>query len=83
MSGVFLTIDPPAPSPLGECVLPPHQRRDDTHSPGCEGVQGNSSSSEDARHWIGLLQYYPSTQDTFFILYGMPGKDLRLQYIES
>ncbi len=24
MSGVFQNIDPPAPSPLGECVPPPH-----------------------------------------------------------
>jgi hypothetical protein len=30
-----------------------------THSPGGEGVGVNIS--EDARHWIGLLQYNPST----------------------
>jgi hypothetical protein len=26
-SRVFQNIDPPAPSPPSECVLPPHQRR--------------------------------------------------------
>ncbi len=55
MSGVFQNIDPPPPSPPSECVLPPHQRRGGTHSPGGEGVGVNIL--EDARHWIGLLQY--------------------------
>ncbi len=32
---------PPTPSPPSECVLPPHQRRGDTHSPGGEGVGGS------------------------------------------
>ncbi len=31
---------PPTPSPPSECVLPPHQRRGDTHSPAGEGVGG-------------------------------------------
>jgi hypothetical protein len=39
VSGVFRTIDLHTPSPLSECVLPPHQRRKGTHySPGGEGV---------------------------------------------
>ncbi len=54
------TIDPPNPSPPSECILPPHQRRGGTHSPGGEGVGVNIS--EDARYWICLLQYNPSTQ---------------------
>ncbi len=41
MSGVFQTIDPPPPSPPSECVLPPHQRRGVTHSPGGEGGRGS------------------------------------------
>jgi hypothetical protein len=49
VSGVFQTIDPSTPSPPRECVLPPHQRR------------GGVNISEDARHWIGLLKYNPST----------------------
>ncbi len=49
---------PPTPSPPSECVFPPHQRRGGTHSPGGEGWGVNIS--EDARHWIGLLQYNPS-----------------------
>jgi hypothetical protein len=40
-------------------MCPPHQRRGGTHSPGGEGE--GSIFSEDARHWIGLLQYNPST----------------------
>jgi hypothetical protein len=44
VSGVFRTIDPPpTPSPPSECVLPPHQRRGGTHSPGGErGGDGES-----------------------------------------
>ncbi len=54
---------PPTPSPPCECVLPPHQRRGGTHSPGGEEVGGHIFNVlEDARHWIGLLQYNPSTQ---------------------
>jgi hypothetical protein len=63
VSGVFRTIDPPTPSqsPPSECFLPPHQRQGGTHSPGA--VRGwGVNISEDARHWIGLLQYDPSTQ---------------------
>ncbi len=55
VSGVFRTIDPP-PSPPSECVLPPHQRRGGGYTLG-RGV----NISEDPRHWIGLLQYNPST----------------------
>ncbi len=62
-SSKLLTPQPPL-HPPSACVLPPHQRRWVTHSPGCEGW-GVNSSEEDARYWIGLLQYNPSTQDTF------------------
>ncbi len=53
VSGVFRNYWPPTPSPPSECVLPAHQR------------DGGVNISEDASHWIGLLQYNPSTQDTF------------------
>jgi hypothetical protein len=53
VSGVLRTIEPPTPSPPSECVLPPPQSR---------AVRGwGVNISEDARHWIGLLQYNPST----------------------
>ncbi len=60
-SGVFRTIDPPTPSTASECVLPRTKGGGGggTHSPGGEGLGVNIS--EDARHWIGLLQYKPST----------------------
>ncbi len=40
VSGVFQNIDPPSPSPPGECVLP-HNKGGDTHSPGGEGGEGS------------------------------------------
>ncbi len=48
---------PPTPSPPSECVLPPHHRRGDTHLLGGEGV--GAKILEDARHWIGFLQFNP------------------------
>jgi hypothetical protein len=61
VSGVFRTIDPPPPPlPLASVSSPRTKGGGGgTHSPGVEGVGFNSS--EDARHWIGLLQYNPST----------------------
>ncbi len=53
---------PPTPRP-SECVLPPYQRLGGTHSPGREGVVW-VNILEDARHWIGLLQFNPSTVST-------------------
>ncbi len=57
------------PSPLW--VLPPHQRRGDTHSPGGEG-DGGVNILEDARHRIGLLQYNLSTSSTLPFTPGSP-----------
>jgi hypothetical protein len=59
VSGVFRTIDPPPPLPLASAFSPRtkgggvHNRR------GLKGCGVNIS--EDARHWISLLQYNPST----------------------
>ncbi len=53
------------PHPLStQRVSSPHQRRGGggTHSPGGEGVGVNIS--EDARHWVVLLQYNPSRRYT-------------------
>jgi hypothetical protein len=51
MSVVFQNIDPPSPSPPGECVLPPQQR------PGGEGDGGGGVNIlENERNRIGLLQ---------------------------
>ncbi len=56
------TIDPPTPFPPSECVLPPHQRRV-VHTRWA--VRGwGVNISEDARHWVGLLQNNPSTGTT-------------------
>jgi hypothetical protein len=62
MSGVFQTIDPPPPlhpasvSSLRTKGGGEHTRR---------AVRGwGVNSLEDARHWIGLLQYNPSTIKT-------------------
>jgi hypothetical protein len=57
VSGVFQNIDPPPPLHPASVSSPAQKRRFGTHSPGGEGV----NISEDARHWIGLLQYNPST----------------------
>jgi hypothetical protein len=55
VSGVFQNIDPPPPSPPSDCVLPPHQRREVNTRRAVRGWGVNIL--EDARHWIGLLQY--------------------------
>ncbi len=58
MSGVFQNNDPhPLSTQLG--CPPAAQKAGGTHSPGSEGVGVNIL--EDARHWIGLLQYNLST----------------------
>ncbi len=58
VSDVFQNIDLPTPFP-SECVLPLHQRRG-VHTR--RAVRGwGVNILEDARHWIGLLQYNPST----------------------
>jgi hypothetical protein len=50
---------PPTPSAPSECVLPPHQSWG-VHTR--RSVRGwGVNISEDARHWIGLLQYNPFT----------------------
>ena len=59
MSGVFRTIDPPPPLHPASVSSPPAPKAGGTHSPGGEGV--GVTISEDARHWMGLLQYNPST----------------------
>jgi hypothetical protein len=48
--GVFRTIDPPPPSPSGECVLPP---------PGGDGVGDQYFGRRQTLDWP--LQYNPST----------------------
>ncbi len=58
VSGVFQNIDPHPLSTQRVCP-PAAQKAGGTHSPGIEGVGVNIL--EDARHWIGLLQYYLST----------------------
>jgi hypothetical protein len=59
VSGVFQNIDPQPPSPPSECVLPPHQRRG-VHTRRL-GRGWGANILEDARYWIGLLQYNLST----------------------
>ncbi len=58
MSGVFQKIDSHPLSTQRVCP-PPAPMAGGTHSPGGEGVGGQYL--EYARHWIGLLQYNPST----------------------
>jgi hypothetical protein len=52
MSGVFRTIDPPTPSPPGDCV-PPAFGAGGGHTRWVERVRG-VNSSEDARHCSAL-----------------------------
>ncbi len=63
MSGVFRTIDPPDLHPASVSSLPAPKAGGGggSHTPGGEGWGANIS--EDARHWIGLVQYNPSTFD--------------------
>ncbi len=59
MSGVFRNIDPPTPTPPGECVPPPLVRGEDTLA-GWRGGWG-VNSSEDARHCSELYTVYVSS----------------------
>jgi hypothetical protein len=55
VSSVFRTIDPPPPLPLASVSSPR------TKGGGGYTFGWGVNISEDARHWIGLLQYNPST----------------------
>jgi hypothetical protein len=55
MSLVFQNIDPLSPSPSGECVLPPQQRRGVHTLAGRRGGWG-VNILEDERNRIALLQ---------------------------
>ncbi len=57
---------PPTPFPSSECVLPTHQRQGGIHYTlaGRWGV----NILEDAGHWIGLLQFNPSTPQTYVVM---------------
>jgi hypothetical protein len=64
MSGVFRYIDPPTPSPPGECVSPRLWCGGRTHSLG--GERWGVKSSEDARHCSVLYIY------NYFVSYAYP-----------
>ncbi len=59
MSGVFRTIDPPPPLHPARVSSPRTKGRGVYTRQGKRGWGVNIS--EDARHWIGLLQYNPTT----------------------
>ncbi len=60
VSGVFRTIDPPPPLHLAS-VSSPRTKGRGVHTR--QAVRGwGVNISEAARHWIGLLQYNPSTE---------------------
>ena len=64
MSSVFRTIDPPPPLHPAS-ISSPHTIGREVHTR--RAVRGwGVNISEDARHWIGLLQYNPSTLETVF-----------------
>jgi hypothetical protein len=60
VSGVFLTIDPPPPLDPSEWSSPCTEGGRYTLA-GRWGGGGGINISKDARHWIDLLQYNPST----------------------
>jgi hypothetical protein len=61
VSGVFRTIDPP-PSLHPASVSSPRTKGGRVHTRREVRKGGGVNISEDARHWIGLLQYNPSTE---------------------
>ncbi len=63
---------PPTSSPPSECVLTPHQRRGYTLAGRWGGGGQYLNISEENRHWIGFLQYNPST-DWSHVLAGWYG----------
>jgi hypothetical protein len=62
-------IDPSPPLHPASVSSPLTKREGGTHSPGGEGWGVNIS--EDARHWIGLLQYNPSTHATQSVVFAL------------
>jgi hypothetical protein len=80
MSFVFQNIDPPSPSPPGECV-PRLCCGGRTHSPGGEGVGGGVNILEEARHSSVLYLYrilfgYIISGDS--LPYGIPNLRIRV-----
>ncbi len=65
MSGIFRTIDPLPPFHPASVSSPCTKGGGGTHSPGRKGRGVNIL--EDAGHWIGLLQYNPSTTEALLI----------------
>ncbi len=55
MSGVFKNIDPPHPTLHTKSVSSPRTKGGGVHTR--LAVGGGVNILEDARHWIGLLQY--------------------------
>ncbi len=63
VSGVFRTIDPSGLHPLStRSVCPPPAPKAGGYTLAERWGGGGVNISEDARHWIGLLQYNPSTR---------------------
>ncbi len=61
VSGVFRTIDPPTPLNPASVSSPRTEGGGGVHTRRAVSWWG-VNISEDAWHWIGLLQYNPSTQ---------------------
>jgi hypothetical protein len=66
MSGVFQNIDPPPPSPPGECVPPCLWRRGEDTLAGWRGG-GGANSLEEARHSsvLYICKYFVAKADRF------------------
>ncbi len=62
-SGVFRTIDLPPPLHPASASSP-LTKGGEVHTRRAGRGWGGVNISEDARHWIGLLQYKPSTEQT-------------------
>ncbi len=71
VSGVFQNIDPPPPLPLASVSSPCTKGGGvHTHRP----VRGwGVNILEDARHWIGLLQFNPSTNGHIYNRFFLTG----------
>jgi hypothetical protein len=80
VSGVFQNIGPPPPPLSTQRVCPPPSNRVHTR----RALRGwGVNILEDARHWIGLLEYNLSSSETNLLIKGPVGETPALKTLQK